>query len=266
MRIDYTTITELPGDKGSKEQLARLYHRYHFASLFCKNKDVLEVACGAGIGLGCLAGVANKVVGCDIDKKILRYACDTYKDRENIEIRKADAHKLPFEENIFDVLLLYEAIYYLSQPERFIDEAKRVLRGDGTLIICTVNKNWSDFNPSPFSTEYFSGPELYQLLSRRFANVAIYGAFPTSTSSIKDKIVSLIKRTAVMLYLIPKTMEGKKYLKRIFFGKLMPVPSEVTDGMAVYDKPLIISYSHPNSKYKVLYAVAHVQGLQSQVL
>lgn len=58
--VDYSTVTEIPGNKISKEQLTRLYHRYHFASLFCKGKDVLEVACGGGMGLGYLAKFAKK--------------------------------------------------------------------------------------------------------------------------------------------------------------------------------------------------------------
>lgn len=259
MKNDYTTVTELPGNKASKEQLERLYHRYRFASSFCRNKDVLEVACGAGIGLGYLAKDATKVVGSDIDENILRYAYDTYKDRRNVEIRKADAHKLPFEENTFDVVILYEAIYYLSQPEKFIDEAGRILRKDGILIICTVNKDWPDFNPSPYSYKYFSAPELHKLLNQKFPYVKLYSAFPTSTGPTKDKILSLIKRIAVVLHLIPKTMKGKEYLKRIFFGKLMPLPAEVKDAIAQYEEPQPISCSCPDTQYKVLYAVAHVQ-------
>ena len=59
MEENYTSVTELPGNKGSKEQLARLYQRYHFALQFSKEKDVLEVACGGGLGLGYLAKSAK---------------------------------------------------------------------------------------------------------------------------------------------------------------------------------------------------------------
>ena len=38
--------------------------------------DVLEVACGGGIGLGYLARTAKKVVGGDIDETILQYPRD----------------------------------------------------------------------------------------------------------------------------------------------------------------------------------------------
>jgi ubiquinone/menaquinone biosynthesis C-methylase UbiE len=74
-----------------------------------------------------------------------------------------DAHNLPFDDKSFDVVILYEAIYYLEHPERFIEEARRVLRENGTLLICTANKDWSGFNPSPYTYKYFSAPELFLL-------------------------------------------------------------------------------------------------------
>ena len=253
---DYTTITELPGNKASQEQLARLYHRYHFASLFCQDKDVLEVACGSGIGLGYLANSAKRIVGGDVDENNLKYAKETYKGRDNIEIKKIDAHNLPFKDNSFDIIILFEAIYYLSHPEKFIYEVKRVLRKDGALIICTVNKNWADFNPSPFAIKYFSVNELFLLLNQEFSNIELYGAFPISTNSVKSIIISILKRTAVFLHIIPKTMKGKEIFKRIFFGRLTFLPDEITDRRVGYIKPIPISCDLPNKQYKVLYVVA----------
>ena len=84
MPLNYITVTEIPGSKATKEQLARLYQRYHFASQFCKDKDVLEAACGGGMGLGYLSQTARKVVGGDLDDNIFKYAQDYYKGRDNI--------------------------------------------------------------------------------------------------------------------------------------------------------------------------------------
>ena len=36
-------------------QVERAYHRYYFGALYSQEKDVLEVACGGGQGLGILA-------------------------------------------------------------------------------------------------------------------------------------------------------------------------------------------------------------------
>ena len=255
---DYTTVTELPGHKGSREQLERLFHRYHFASQFCEGKDVLEVACGAGIGLGYLAKKAKKIVGGDIDENNLKFAYEYYKGRKNIELKILDAHHLPFEDNSFDVVILYEAIYYLAEPEKFVKEVKRVLRNQGMLIICTANKDWPDFNPSPYSYKYFSAQELFNLLrANGFAEAKLFGGCRVKNKTIQDKIASFIKKIAVNLHLIPKTMKGKEFLKRVFFGRLAPIPPEIYEGMAEYSPPVIISANLPNYEYKVLYAVGY---------
>jgi len=252
----YITVTEIPGIKASREQIARMYHRYHFSSSFCKGKDVLEVACGAGMGLGYLKRFARKVVGGDIDNNILEYAKRQYDGRKDIEVRKLDAHTLPFSDDSIDVVILYEAIYYLRQPEKFIEEASRILKMNGSLLICSVNKDWPDFNPSPFSTRYLSASELFQLLNDKFSDIQFYGAFASNSGSMKGKVFSLIKRAAVRLHLIPKTMKGKEFFKRLFFGNLVSIPPEIEEGMVEYMPPTPISYDQHHSQYKVLYAVA----------
>ena len=62
----------------------------------------------------------------------------------------------------------------------------------------------------------------------------------------------------VSLHLIPKTMKGKELLKRIFSGKLIPLPPEITDDMAEYIPPVPIPFDTPNFEFKVIYAVAQL--------
>ncbi len=256
---DFSTVTETPESRASQEQIQRLYNRYKFASEYCNKKDVLEVACGAGLGIGYIARFAKKVVGGDIDDNNLDCAVKTYANRYNIEIRSLDAHDLQFRDNSFDVIILYEAIYYLSQPEKFVSEARRVLRDNGVLIICTANKDWSGFNPSPYSQRCFSASELFELLKEDgFIDIKLYGDCPATASTIKDKIISTIKKKAVTLHLIPKTMKGKELFKRVFMGKLVPLPPEIKDGMAEYTPPVPIPDNVPNLDYKVIFAVARV--------
>lgn len=258
MLENYSNVTELPGHKTTSEQLARLYQRYRFAQQFCKDKEVLEVACGGGMGLGYLAKVAKKVIGGDIDKNILKYPLKHYKQRGKIEIREFNAQDLPFEDKSFDMVIFYEAIYYLAKPEKFVSEACRVLKDNGVLLICTVNKDWTDFNPSPYSKKYFSAPELYSLVNQKFSKVELFGAFSASKKGIKNKIISSVKKTAMTFNLIPKTMKGKEIFKGIFCGKLLTLPAEIKDGEIEYSLPVAISNDYPNYQYKVLFSVAYV--------
>ena len=205
-----------------------------------------------------MAKVSKRVVGGDIDENNLKFAQEHYKGRDNIELHLLDAHNLPFGDKSFDVVILYEAIYYLAHPEIFLDECCRIIRKDGMLLICTVNKDWSDFSPSPYSTKYFSAQELYQLLNGKFLDVQLYGAFQATANSMRDKITSIIKRTAIALNLMPKTMKSKEIFKRIFFGKLVPLPAEIEEGMAEYVAPVPISCDSQSFQYKVLYTIARV--------
>jgi hypothetical protein len=79
----------------------------------------------------------------------------------------------------------------------FIQEAHRVLRDGGILFIATVNKDWSEFNPSPFSTHYFSVPELGKLLQDNGFKVEFYGAFSALPKGVKEKTIATIRKIAV---------------------------------------------------------------------
>jgi len=256
MGFDYTTVTEIPGNRVTQEQLERMFHRYCFASNFAEGKDVLEVACGAGQGLGYLAKRAKLVLGGDYTENLVRVAKRYYQER--VPLLRLDAHFLPFRDQSFDVVILYEAIYYLTEPETFFREAQRVLRKKGVLLIATVNKDWSEFNPSAFSNHYFSVPELSKLLQNKGFEVEIYGAFSVLPKGVKEKVIAGIRKMAVALHLIPKTMKGKEFLKKVFYGKLKPLKGEIEEGSCEYVPPSSLPLNVPNEEYKVIYAVARV--------
>ena len=252
--INYSIITESPGQKASKEQVARLYQRYQFARKWAEGKDVLEIGCGAGLGLGYLAKVAKKVVGGDIEEKNVSVARKYYKNRQNITMDLMDAHNIPLSDESFDLVLLFETIYYLKDTKRCIAEVARLLRSNGMFVVCTVNRDWEDFHPSPYTYKYFSAPELYELMKKSFNEVKLYGGFPIDKMGGGAEIISLIKRVAVRFNLIPGSLKGRAYLKRIFMGKLIPLPHEVTKGMSSYEAPIEIPVDKANRSFKILYA------------
>ena len=252
---DYSHITETPGLKASKDQLEKIYHRYHFARQFSKGKNVLEVACGSGMGLGYLAKAAKTVTGGDIDEKNLSFARKHYDNRENISVLHLDAHNLPFPDTSFDTVILFEAIYYLEKPEKFIEESCRILRKNGTTIIGTVNKEWNDFHISPFAKKYFSAKEIHELLQKHFQSVKVYGAFKIETG-LKAGIISFIKRIAIRFNLIPGGLKARAYLKRIFMGKLIDLPAELRNNSILFSEPVQLPVNTVIREYKILYAVA----------
>lgn len=266
MPSDFIAVTENPGDLITSEALQMMITRYSLALEHSRDKDVLELGCGPGVGLGYLARQAHRVIGGDYDAAMMRRAQRTYGGR--VGVVHMDAQVLPFADHTFDVAVMYEAIYYLPDPGKFFEECRRVLRSPGTLIVCSVNKSWSDFNPSPFSTAYHSAPELFALFTEHGFRTVLFGAFPTTTNSSSRKMVSLIKRTAVSLHLIPGSMKSKQWLKRIFYGKLVSLPAELgpeTLSRETIEEPqesrtgsealTPISNETSTGRFKVIYAV-----------
>ena len=256
---DYTTITELPETPTLPLQLARSYHRYVFGAYFCDGKEVLEIACGGGQGLGLLAKKARRVVGGDYEERNLAYARQTYANHPTIEIAHFDAHCLPFPDRSFDVVLCYEAIYYFADAAQVVQECRRVLRPGGCFILCTANKHWADFNPSPYSHTYLSVSELHHLLSHAGLHTEFFGAFPDRSTGAAARLRSLLKRTAVRLRLMPKTMRGKQLLKRLFFGRLVTMPRQLMEGEATYKPPQPIPTNRMDTVHTAIYAVARLE-------
>jgi len=254
MTPDYSPITEIPGHPATREQLARLYQRYHLAAEHSRGKRVLEVACGSGIGLGYLAQMAAMVVGGDYTESLLRTARAYYQERA--PLIRLDAQALPFRNGSFDTIVLFEAIYYLPDPECFLAESRRVLVDGGALLIGTVNKEWPEFSPSSFSTRYFSTAKLQAMLAHHgFASPEFFGGFPASAHSPGQRAIALIRRVAASLNLIPKTLGARARLKRLFYGATTPLPSEVREGMVELAPLERIDGHASNTLHKIIYAV-----------
>ncbi|MFZ2486574.1 MAG: class I SAM-dependent methyltransferase [Anaerolineae bacterium] len=254
MTVDYSTVTELAGDEISQEQLERLCHRYYWAGTYCSDKDVIEAACGTGPGLGYLAKRARSLRAGDFTPNILAITQAHYGDR--IDLQQFDAQQMPFDDHSADVIILFEALYYLPQPERFVEECRRVLRSGGKVIIANANKDLFDFNPSPYSYIYHGVVELNQLFTASGFSVECFGYLSVREVSLRQRILRPVKKIVISLGLLPKSMAGKKLLKRFVFGDLIPMPDEIKDGMVAFSPPTRLPLNVPDREHKVIYCVA----------
>ena len=251
---DFTTVTEVAGEEVSGEQIERLAHRYYWAGEFCRGRDVLELACGSGQGLGYLAGVSSSLVAGDICEPLVERARAHYGER--VRVMHIDAQTLPFEDASFDVVILFEALYYLPDASRFVQECRRVLRPGGKVLIATANKDLYDFSPSPYSHVYYGVAELGKLFGAAGFACEYWGSTSTSTVSWRQRVLRPVKAVVSRLNLIPKTMAAKKLLKRIVFGRLQRMPAEITQQTAEYSPPSPLAPGHADREFKVLYLAA----------
>ena len=154
--------------------------RYIFASNYTKGKKVLDNACGTGYGAHYLlkSGGAKEVVGVDISEDAVCYAKNGY-EGENISFVCADALNLPFLNEYFDVIVSFETIEHLQNHHRFLSECQRVLKKDGLLVCSTPNKKiyspYSEKPLNPFHFREFYPEEFYELLSKYFTIIDLYG-------------------------------------------------------------------------------------------
>ncbi len=251
---DFVSVTEVSGDQVSQEQIERLCHRYYWAGTWCAGKDVVEVACGTGQGIGYIKRLVKSIEAGDISEPILSIARQHYKDE--VLLSRFSAQNMPFPDSSKDVILLFEAIYYLSDAVQFLRECKRVLRPTGKVLIATANKDLYDFNPSPDSYMHYGVMELEELLVENSFSCEFFGYFHVRSASWRQRLLRPIKKLVVVLGLMPRTMAGKKFFKRLVFGKLHQMPAEITAEMFPYNPPDSIESWQADTRHKVIYCVA----------
>ncbi|MAG94538.1 MAG: hypothetical protein CMJ48_12425 [Planctomycetaceae bacterium] len=250
---EFGSVTELPGMGATKEQLSMLHTRYRMAAELAEGKDVLELACGPGFGLGALEAKSHRVVGGDFDQNMVDIAARHYRDR--VDVRRIDAGSLPFEDASFGVILLFEAIYFLPDAKAFVAEAHRVLRPDGRVMICSANRERPDFNAAPQTHKYYSAGELHALLCEGGFETELFAGYAVGEPGLAGRIRDLVRRVAVALHLIPKSMAWKTRIKRLVFGSLDPLPGELVVDESVCESVIRIDADQPAPEHKVIYAI-----------
>jgi ubiquinone biosynthesis O-methyltransferase len=124
--------------KESDEIYQEHLERYRFACHYVKDLVVLDAACGAGFGSRMMSDFAKQVYGIDISKESVEYAKEKYSNK-NIVYEQMDVAKITYPENFFDVVVSFETIEHVPEPEKFLNEIQRVLKAKGRLIISTPN-------------------------------------------------------------------------------------------------------------------------------
>jgi len=250
----------IPGVKVNSEQLQMICCRYYTASQYVQGKQVLEVGCSNGLGLGYLGKTAKNVIGGDYSEDSLRCAHRHYGER--IELLLLDAQKLPFDDSSFDVVVAMEVIYYLTHLDDFFEECHRILKKRGILCLCLPNKDAPGFHASPLSRRYYSVPELFVLLSRYHFDAKLFGAFPISRRPAWERVrAAAIVTAGKVLGIMPKGKEVKEYLNQIIFAKTIVVKPELegSDMIAENLKLTPIPCDSSDYRHRNFYAIAHTR-------
>jgi len=114
-----------------------------------RGQRLLDAACGTG-NLAVIASRAGcEVHGLDIATNLIGQARARARGEGlNINYREGDAEALPYEDASFDVVVSMYGVMFTPQPERIVDELRRVTKPGGMIALA----NWT---PSGFIGKMF---------------------------------------------------------------------------------------------------------------
>ena len=97
---------------------------------------VLEVGVGTGLSLPLYPDTCH-VTGIDISEPMLERARTRLLElgRDNVELRRMDAHALAFPDGSFDHVVAPYVVSVVSDPARVLAEMRRVVRPGGTVTV-----------------------------------------------------------------------------------------------------------------------------------
>ncbi len=138
------------------------------------NLKILDIGCGDGVLLYLInQKVKAKLTGVDLDQNSLK----TARSKLKAKFVKASAYKLPFKTSAFDIIIASEIIEHLDQPQKMLQEIKRVLNPLGTVIITTPIKLFKT-PEDPMHYQEFTPDQLTKLIKKYFKSITIQPSHP----------------------------------------------------------------------------------------
>jgi len=146
-----------------------------------KDKEVMEIGCGAGYGSKYLSQFAKGITTVDLDAHSLAYAKEN-NSAPNITYVKANVlDGIPCKEKSFDVAICFQVLEHIAPRDsiKFLSEIKRCLKVNSKLVLTTPNRK-TRLQPcqKPINRYHkieYTGKSLKRRLGKVFSDVEIKG-------------------------------------------------------------------------------------------
>jgi O-antigen biosynthesis protein len=147
---------------------------YGLARTFVSDRSVADIGWKeVGPGSLILAEAADAVAGLADSEEAVELASAAYA-APNVGYRTAALPKLPYPDGHFDVVVAFGVLGRLADPEEFVREARRVLKGDGVLIVSVPDRLFVRERPDGENSRGMHAVEARGLLERHFGGVHVY--------------------------------------------------------------------------------------------
>jgi 2-polyprenyl-3-methyl-5-hydroxy-6-metoxy-1,4-benzoquinol methylase len=188
-KYDTCTAAVLHGSEAARVRplnVARIRTVSDMVSRLGNGLMVLDVGCGDGAISEYILKMGNCVTSVDLP------TVATLAHRRRVLLVVAgDAEQLTFASNSFDVVLASEVVEHLWSPSSFLDEACRVLRANGHLIISTPEgREGLRYDSHKY---YFTVERLTQMLGARFTLCEVKRLKPTGAPT--PTIILLLRKS-----------------------------------------------------------------------
>lgn len=180
-----------------------LYYQEHVARYTLAREHVvpgplLDIACGSGYGASLLQpACASWVVSVDIDLPALAEAQRNF-GAPGVIFLAGNGESIPCRASTFQSISCMETLEHVQDPDAFLRELTRVLRPDGTLILSTPNRLYSEERHlvNPFHIREYSKDELRALLSNYFGALRVFqqGFDNSYHANVRDYASEIQKR------------------------------------------------------------------------
>jgi ubiquinone/menaquinone biosynthesis C-methylase UbiE len=156
-------------------------HRYAYALIeeYARPSDrLLEIGFGEGYGAEIVQPWISEYVGLEVDAQAVLHAAKRHAS-PGLSFLQYDGVTLPFDDGTFELVISFQVIEHVVDPPRLLKEACRVLRGTGTALIVTPNRNHRVADGErPFNRYHvreFNSGELEALMRTAFEKVTVFG-------------------------------------------------------------------------------------------
>jgi ArsR family transcriptional regulator len=137
---------------------------------------IADLGTGEGAFALLLAQRAAQVIAVDTSLKMIEVGREQALRNgiDNVDFRQGDMEELPIEDRAVDLVFFSQSLHHALHPARAIDEASRILRPDGRIVILDLVKHRFEEAHEIYADEWlgFSETELETMLHKSgFANV-----------------------------------------------------------------------------------------------